>query len=1276
VNDSAGRRVFVSYARDDDEVFVRWLRGGLVAQGFDVWWDRDAMESRGRTFLQVIRDAIYNVDWVIAVVGPAAVASQYVRYEWEYALLFSKGILPILRKGAFDQIPKRLSPEAGRGLASIPMGLLHCVDFRDSVSQNEALAEVSRLLRQPLHELGPTNGTPALPPHFLPRIDDLERLSELLLADVLRPTAITSAERIVALLGMGGVGKSVLAAAFGRSIGSRRAFENGVIWLTAGQEATSLTVLENIKRVGIALDDDPRHYVSEKTAAARLPALLADKICLIILDDVWSIDQVQQFRDALGERCRLLITTRDGELATSLGAQECRVNVLDAHQSVSLLTEWSNQEGKELPSSAARIAAECGNLPFALALCGAMIRDGTAWSDVLDALQTADLTFIDRVLPNYPHRNVLRAIQVSVQALGIIADGAIDRFHELAVFPVGQVIPEAVIVRLWSHSAGRTPRASRQLLTTLGRKALVRLEGVSPERIVSLHDLQHDYLRAVTVDVLSSLHAKSADAFAAARNMIDSSPNENVYVFRYIPYHLYGAKRVAELRELLLDPAWLRDTLETVSVQPLIQHYSYLADDPTMRSIRDGLQLSSHILAAYPKQLTEQLLARFLSFESVEIQALLRGLRDAMRGPWLQPIKATLEAPGGALQSTLSGDRVGDRALAITRSGDLVTLSADGVLQSWDLDSPFEPRIRTTSDRHISAIGLFPDGRKIIAAQDARLSVWDLHTGDEEYSLGAHEAEISCISVSNNGERAASGDVIGIAKSWDLIHRQEVCAWSAYSRGHRVVALAIMPDGERVLTAGWHGWLTIWRLSDGARLQYVGLPEEALEAFALTPDGRAVITSSWDDFGAINIWDTAHTGRRREMRADETRIDAVAVTPDGQLVASGSFDGTIRVWGLAGGNLVREITGTPAAIKRIAAAADGRVVTAELVDKVRVWNSRVSSPVSAKHQDSLSFIGLFADGGRVVSASGDGVLMTWDATTGERLNTWIAHQRRVTALVVSPVHQRAVTGGEDGSCRYWDLTNGMLLAEKRSCSSGIQGLALTSDGSHAVAGGVDGSLTLWDLDADEVENTVDAYVEAVVDLAITQDQGRMVTVSGYRHIATWVLRTGAEFRRSSFRGDLLGLLLPNGSLALVHLLDRTVAICDLEHDVVERSLGNGRDFGVGVRALVSSSRRRAVLTSNRGIGLWNLETGEQEGSLGRNNTWSQPLALTLDDRRLLVGTQDGACEVWELSSETCLCRFVGDAPISVGTFAAQGRIVVVGDSAGRVHFLRLEDANA
>jgi hypothetical protein len=118
------------------------------------------MESRGRTFLQELRDAIEASGRVLAVIGPQAVGSAYVRVEWEHALLFCRGVLPIMRLGSDDLVP----PDLAR---------LHHVDFREPRPYSEALEELLNKLSASVPPLAPfRTPVPSLPPHFLPRRRD------------------------------------------------------------------------------------------------------------------------------------------------------------------------------------------------------------------------------------------------------------------------------------------------------------------------------------------------------------------------------------------------------------------------------------------------------------------------------------------------------------------------------------------------------------------------------------------------------------------------------------------------------------------------------------------------------------------------------------------------------------------------------------------------------------------------------------------------------------------------------------------------------------------------------------------------------------------------------------------------------------------------------------------------------------------------------------------------------------------------------------------------
>ncbi len=123
------------------------------------------MESRGRVFLQEFRDAIAGSDRVLLVVGPAAIKSDYVRAEWEYALLFSKAVVPLLRFGESKDIP-----------SEIPK--VHRVGFRPERNYEEALNELLRILAMPVSPLSSLNNVPRLPPHFVVMRDEIAAVAE------------------------------------------------------------------------------------------------------------------------------------------------------------------------------------------------------------------------------------------------------------------------------------------------------------------------------------------------------------------------------------------------------------------------------------------------------------------------------------------------------------------------------------------------------------------------------------------------------------------------------------------------------------------------------------------------------------------------------------------------------------------------------------------------------------------------------------------------------------------------------------------------------------------------------------------------------------------------------------------------------------------------------------------------------------------------------------------------------------------------------------------
>jgi hypothetical protein len=334
------------------------------------------MPSRGKSFLLEIRDFIGDPDTerVLLVVGPRALDSPYVQAEWRAALDRCVVVVPLLRIGVTrhrDAHDLRQIDE--EDYASIPAEVrdtrVHVIDFRArrgaflGRSYVEAFEELWRVLADPV-VLGPlAPNVPDLPGNFIPRNDYMRVIDRSLLPDGDDPITVHREHRFAVLSGMGGVGKSVLAASFCRACKTRRSFKDGIAWVRMGPRPA--LPAELIDLFGL-----PRGT----KGAGRSKVGLRDLSCLIVLDDVADPAHVERFTNALGESGRLLITTRDASVATALAARRCDVDLLSEAESQQLLADWSGCAIPDLPPAALQALDECGRLPLAVAMIGAMMK--------------------------------------------------------------------------------------------------------------------------------------------------------------------------------------------------------------------------------------------------------------------------------------------------------------------------------------------------------------------------------------------------------------------------------------------------------------------------------------------------------------------------------------------------------------------------------------------------------------------------------------------------------------------------------------------------------------------------------------------------------------------------------------------------------------------------------------------------------------------------------------------------------------------------------------
>jgi len=1305
--------IFLSYARDDDEPFVRRLYEDLTANGFAVWYDRTNMPSRALTFHKEICDAIDNSDRLIVIIGPKAIQSDYVRSEWQHALNACKIVIPVIRFGKRDLLP-------------IELRKLNCPDMRETRPYVDALADLFRVLGDPVVPLGELRGVPSLPTKFLPRPEFIEHLKNTVLADVNHPVVITSAKQTTALQGMGGVGKSVIAAAFARACETLRAFRDGVVWLTLGQQPD---IARNLMALGQAFNDDLKEYIDIESGKARIAKVLTDKNCLLVLDDLWDVKHAEAFVNALGTRCRLLITTRDGGLATSLGAQEHRLDVLSIEDAMHLLASYSGQPVNEMPAEAHDVAKECGNLPFALALCGAMVSEGTPWNDLLESLRQADLTFLMKQFPNYPYPDVLKSLKVSVDALAHTDPTWEKHYKELAVFPHSEAVPEETVIMFWISTNGVNERSARQLLITLERKSLIKLEGKSPDRRVSMHDLQHDYLCTVLGD-LTGLHRELLEVYRQKSPEGWHTGPKDGYFFQRLMYHLVQAGNKDEVSALLFDFYWILAKLDATGVIELIADYdttqmflpSYVkGKNRALRLVQGALRLSAHVLAQDKTQLPSQMTGRLLKIEYPEIKALLEQMRQWKDDMWLRPLTASLTPPGGTLIRTLKQVRGSVSGLLVTQDGRYIISNSSSndyiLVQVWDMDTGALIRTLKWFIDSIDSVSVTPDGRRAISSPNYHNGVdiweiWDMETQALIRTLRG-DTEEYMISITPDSRCVILGSSDKTLKVWD-IENGEIRKLKGHTGG--VKAVSITPSGKRAISVSSDKTLKVWDMETGEEICTLDGHTSRVNAVSVTPDGRRAISASDDN--TLKAWDM-ETGEEICMLKGHTDgVKAVSITPSGKRAISVSSDNTLKVWNLDTGEeictLLKEFSYF--GVTAVCVTPDGsRAISASSDNTLKVWNLEIRTDIRMfqGHSESVTAVSVTPDGRRAISGSNDKTLKVWDMETGEEIRTFQGHSESVTAVSVTPDGRRAISGSYDKTLKVWDIETGEEICTLGEHTDGVDAVSITPNGKHAISASSDKMLKVWDMETGEeicmlLKKPSGFGVTAV---CVTPDSRRAIFVSDDYTLNVLEIDTGAVIRtllkESSYLGVTAVCVTPDGSRAISASSDNTlkiklwdietgkmilslnwndilITLCFASSDnTLKRSLKRwDRETGARVDTIpgehvatvvcVTPDGKHLISASNESLIVWDIETRVPIHVLmGHVNVTY--ITVTLDGKRIIFGSTDMALKIWDIESGKTLASFSGESRLITSAISQDGKTIVVGEESGRVHFLRMEN---
>jgi WD40 repeat protein len=199
-----------------------------------------------------------------------------------------------------------------------------------------------------------------------------------------------------------------------------------------------------------------------------------------------------------------------------------------------------------------------------------------------------------------------------------------------------------------------------------------------------------------------------------------------------------------------------------------------------------------------------------------------------------------------------------------------------------------------------------------------------------------------------------------------------------------------------------------------------------LHGLVFSPTGDLLVAGA---DGEVVGWDPRTGEQRFAWEGDAEQVTALsAFFAAGKKIASGGQGGTVKVWEVATGRVVRTLADEyGGSIRSIAASEDGKtLVSAAHTDfdapfePIAVWDVAAGKVVKRLPARGSNQVALLHDGKTLVYENVTTVYLD-NLETGVRGHVLQGHEEFVSCLALVPDGSRLVTGSPDQTIKVWDL---------------------------------------------------------------------------------------------------------------------------------------------------------------------------------------------------------------------------------------------------------------
>jgi WD40 repeat protein/DNA-binding XRE family transcriptional regulator len=1032
--------------------------------------------------------------------------------------------------------------------------------------------------------------------------------------------------RMIAVLGIGGIGKTTFTTTLARQISHKFAY---VIWRSLQNAPPVEQIIAScLQFAPVAAGTSTVNRENQPSDLNKqlilLHSFLREHRCLIILDNVESIFET-------GQRAGHYVNHYDGYgmLFQLLGETD--------HQSCLLLTS------REKPKELVRMEGSASRVRI-LALPGIGQDDGQQ-------------LLKDRDLSGSPTdwAKLIKIYAGNPLALKLVAEPIHEIFNgDIAGFLAGEEIVLGDIHDLITQQFQRLTLPEKQILYNLA------IEREPTSRLDLLENMRHAYPKTVVLlEALGSLRRRSLVEISE-REYFTLQPVIREYVSMQFVEQISleiveaGQGQALSLRSptqfnlLNMQPVlkalakdYIRKSQEQQIIEPILQNIQQVFGHEECITHLKSLLASLHKIPQYKNSYAAGTLLNLLT----HLGADLRGLdcsHLAIRQAYLQGVSLPdINFQGANLTTTIFTDTFSSiLCVAASPSGQMLAAgTTTNEVRLWQLDGlvplltsqqfstqtartihPAQTALITRGHTDgIRTIAFDPSGRLLATgSEDQTIRFWDTGTGECLAVLTGHTDWVRSIAFSPDGSLLASGSEDQTVRLWNV--ESGTCCQVLHGHTQRVRAIAFPPQGALLASGGDDGSIRLWNTQTWQCSSVLQEHTSYVRTLAFHPTKEVLASGSEDR--TIRLWHTPTGICLTTLHGHTHRISALTFADEGRLLASSSDDLTIRLWDVQEQRHLRTLSGHTNRIWSLASLPRRcmLLVSAAEDQTLRLWDLTSGACIHTLrgYTSLIKAIAYSPDGHLLADATEEQVIHLWDVDSGHSLRTMGGHNNRIRAIAFSPDGQFLASGSEDETIRLWNAANGSCLRILTGHTHLVRSVAWSPDGKTLVSCSYDQTIRLWNCVTGENFKTLRGHDGIIWTVAVSHDGTLIASGSDDTTIRLWDIQTGTCLRILTGHSHRVWCVTfsPDDTLIASTSDDGTIRIW-------ERTTGR----------CIREWRQTSPLSKNDG----QVEQNEPKG----HTAWTRTISFSPDGRYLASGSHDQTVCIWEVSSGQCRFQLVG-----------------------------------